>query len=66
MEERDVLGRSVGYAALLALVVLMTTAGGAVAGQGSKPRPKPATRFEIAAGGGLHNLSRRDLARTPS
>jgi hypothetical protein len=63
MESGDVLGRSGRLAALLALVVLMAAAG-AVAGQGAKPRPRPATRFGIAAGGGLHNLSDRDLART--
>jgi hypothetical protein len=60
----DVLRRSSRHAALLSLVLLLTTAGGAVAAQGAKPRPRPATRFGIAAGGGLHNLSSRDLART--
>jgi len=64
MEGRDLLGRTGRRAALLALVVLMTTAGGAVASEGSKLRPRPATRFGIAPGGALHNLSNRDLART--
>jgi hypothetical protein len=62
--ERDVLGRNCRHAALLALVLLLTATGGAVAGQAAKPRPLPATRFGIAPGGDLHNLSRRDLART--
>jgi hypothetical protein len=35
-----------------------------VASLAAKPRPRPVTRFGIAAGGGLHNLSGRDLART--
>jgi len=45
-------------------VVLLTTAGTAEASQGSKSSPRPANRFGIAAGGALHTLSPRDLART--
>src|SRR5207237_989190 len=47
-----------------ALVLLLAVAGGTVAGGAAKPRPRPANRFGIAAGGALHHLSRRDLART--